>query len=148
LDIYSLLRQDHQRVKELFEQIEATEPNGGGKRETVFGAIKKELMVHKEAEESTFYAALSVLPEMSDRIEEAMEEHVDVEELLQELDETDTGSDAFMAQLAELREEVEHHVSEEENEIFPRARELLTEEQADSLAREMQTQKQRLEASS
>ena len=147
MDIYSLLRQDHQRVKELFDRIEATESGGGGKRESLFTTIKKELALHKEAEESTFYAALGMLPEMSDRIEEAMEEHVDVEELLQELEELDTGSDAFMAQLAELREEVEHHVGEEENEIFPRARDLLTEEQADKIAREMQAQKQRLGAS-
>jgi hemerythrin superfamily protein len=147
LDIYSLLRQDHQRVKELFDRIEATESGGGGKRESLFAAIKKELILHKEAEESTFYAALSMLPELSYRIEEAMEEHVDIEELLQELEELDTGSDAFMAQFAELREEVEHHVGDEENEIFPRARDLLTEEQSDKIAREMLSQKQRLEAS-
>lgn len=144
MDIYSLLKQDHQRVRSLFEQIDTVEAGDGATRDRLFDALKRELTIHKEAEEGTFYAALSTLPEISDRIEEALEEHADVEELLQELEQLDSGSAAFAMQLGELREEVDHHVGEEETEIFSRAQDLLTEEQADRIAREMQALKERL----
>jgi hemerythrin superfamily protein len=144
MDIYSLIKDDHQRVTALFDRIEAAESGEGETRRRLFEALKKELTIHKEAEEATFYAALSNLPEITDRIEEAMEEHADVEELLQELEQLDSDSPAFATQISELREEVEHHVGEEETEIFRRAQELLTDEQADRLAREMQAEKERL----
>lgn len=143
MDIYALIRQDHQRVKELFRNLESEEATGEAKAR-LYDSLKRELSMHKEAEEATFYAALSTLPEISDRIEEALEEHVDIDELLQEMDEIESDSETFMAQLAELREEVEHHVGEEENEIFARARELLTDEQAEKIGAEMQAQKERL----
>lgn len=141
MDIYSLLRQDHQRLNEVFDQIESCSADG---RAALFETLKKELTAHKEAEESTFYAALSTLPEISDQIEEALEEHVDIDELLHELDEIESTTDTFLAQLAELREEFDHHVGAEEDEVFNHARELLTEEQADKIAEEMKSEKERL----
>lgn len=141
MDIYSLLRQDHQRLNGLLDQIETSSADA---RAALFETFKRELTAHKEAEEGTFYAALSTLPEASDQIEEALEEHVDLKELLQELDEIGPKTDAFLAQLAEVREEFMHHVGVVEDEIFSRARELLTEEQADKIAEEMQAEKERL----
>ena len=141
MDIYTLLRADHRRTSELFDRIEAADNTK--ERDALFEQLKRELRVHKEAEEATFYAALSLLPEISDRIEEALEEHVDIDELLDEFEEMDEEG-SFAGQLAELREEVEHHVGEEENDIFHEARELLTEEQAERIAEEMQAAKERL----
>ena len=141
MDIYTLLRADHRRTSELFDRIEAADNTK--ERDALFEQLKRELRVHKEAEEATFYAALSLLPEISDRIEEALEEHVDIDELLDEFEEMDEDG-SFAGQLAELREEVEHHVGEEENDIFHEARELLTEEQAERIAEEMQAAKERL----
>ena len=141
MDIYTLLRADHRRTSELFDRIEAADNTK--ERDALFEQLKHELRVHKEAEEATFYAALSLLPAISDRIEEALEEHVDIDELLDEFEEMDE-DDGFAGQLAELREEVEHHVGEEENDIFHEARELLTEEQAERIAEEMQAAKERL----
>ena len=141
MDIYTLLRADHRRTSELFDRIEAADNTK--ERDALFEQLKRELRVHKEAEEATFYAALSLLPEISDRIEEALEEHVDIDELLDEFEEMDEEG-SFAGQLAELREEVEHHVGEEENDIFHEAGELLTEEQAERIAEEMQAAKERL----
>jgi len=75
-----------------------------------------------------------------------MEEHVDVEELLEELSTLATEDDDFRAQLTELREEVEHHVREEEREIFAQARKLLSEEQAALIGEEFQAEKEALAA--
>ena len=143
MDIYSLIRQDHQRVRELFAKLE-DDSGASEQRAPLFAQLKQELTAHRAAEEATFYAALSTLPEISDRIEAALEEHVDIDELLQELAELDAENEVFAAQLAELREEVEHHVEEEEGEIFDEARELLTDEQAERIAQEMEAEKARL----
>jgi hemerythrin superfamily protein len=146
VDLYSLLKQDHQRVAELLQRLQATDTANSRERLRLFEMLKRELTAHKEAEEQTFYAALSTIPEISDRIEEALEEHADVDELVQELDGLEPDELDFIAQLDELREEIEHHVSEEENEIFPRAQELLMPEQAQRIARELQAIKQKLSA--
>ena len=142
MDIYSLIRDDHQRVMALFDELQKSED--AHERERLFDRLKKEILTHKEAEERTFYAALSMLPELVDRIEEAMEEHADQEELLEELDGLDTEDEDFTVQLNELREEVEHHVSEEENEIFSRAQQHLTAEQARKIAKEMLAEKEKV----
>jgi hemerythrin-like domain-containing protein len=144
VDIYALLKADHDRVKQLFVRIDSAED--GRQRDRLFQEIRKELMLHKEAEERTFYAALSVLPQMTDRIEEGLEEHADIEELLEELDGLDGEEDDFLAQLDELREEVEHHVEEEEGGVFERARQLLSAEQAAKIAREFEAEKEKLSA--
>jgi iron-sulfur cluster repair protein YtfE (RIC family) len=145
LDIYSLIKQDHQRVTDLFGLLDAIEI-AAAERTRLFRTLKQELTVHREAEENTFYAALSDVPEISDRIEEALEEHVDIEELLEELDDLDNESDEFIAQLRELKEEVEHHVEEEENVIFPLARALLTAPEAERIAHAMEEERSRLMA--
>ena len=144
MDIYSVLQADHRAVAALFGKAEET--RGPGELEAVFREIKTALERHKEAEERTFYAALSTLPEIADRIEEAMEEHVDVEELLEELANLAAEDDDFRAQLNELREEVEHHVREEEREIFAEAKKLLSDEQARLIGEEFQAEKEALAA--
>jgi hypothetical protein len=128
----------------LFDRLATEEPGDGETSLHLFDALKRELMIHKEAEESTLYAALGTLPGISGRIEEALEEHADIEELLQELEGVDQQSDAFVTQLGELREEVEHHFGVEEDELFPHAQDLLTDEEADRLALQMQAKKERL----
>jgi hypothetical protein len=142
LDIYALIENDHRTVEELFAKIDDTE--SAREKERLFEQLKSELLRHKEVEERTFYAALSTLPEISDLIEEAMEEHVDAEELVQELEGLDVEDDEWAATLLELREEIEHHVTEEEGEIFAQARRLLTEEQSRKLANEFQAEKERV----
>jgi hypothetical protein len=141
LDIYALIEGDHRVVEELFAKLE--EEQSLRQRERLFEQLKTEILRHKEVEERTFYAALSTLPEIADLIEEAMEEHVDAEELLQELDGLDPEEEEWAATLQELREEIEHHVSEEEGEIFAGAKKLLSAEQAKKLAKEFQAEKER-----
>jgi hypothetical protein len=142
LDIYALIQSDHRVVEELFAKLE--EEQSPRERERLFEQLKAEILRHKEVEELTFYAALSTLPEIADLIEEAMEEHVDAEELLQELDGLDPEEEEWAATLQELREEIEHHVSAEEGEIFAGAKKLLAPEQAKKLAKEFRAEKERV----
>jgi hypothetical protein len=142
VDIYALLKADHDQVKELFGRLD--EAAGAEERQRLFREIKSALEIHKEAEERTFYAVLSNLPEIADRIEEAMEEHADIEELIEELAALDVANGDFASQIDELREEVEHHVAEEEGEVFPAARKLLDDDQAGKLAEEFRSEKEQL----
>lgn len=141
MDIYALIESDHRVVEELFAKIEETE--NPRERERLFEQLKAEILRHKEAEERTFYAALSTLSEIVDLVEEAMEEHVDAEELIQELDGLDPDEEEWAATLQELREEIEHHVTAEEGEIFAEARKVLSAEHAAKLANEFQAEKER-----
>jgi Hemerythrin HHE cation binding domain len=142
VDIYGLLTADHAHLETLFARLEeAEDPH---QRDKLFQEIRLELLRHKEAEERTFYAALRQLPEIGARIEEAIEEHADIAELIVELDGLDSDEDDFAAQLDELHEEIEHHVEEEEGETFAQARQLLSEAQAKKLAKEFLAEKARL----
>jgi hemerythrin-like domain-containing protein len=144
VDLYSLLKRDHQRILALIEELEDSDDNDA--RAQLFTQLRAEMAVHKEAEERTLYAALSILPEISDMIEEAMEEHVDMEELIEELDGLSPDDPDFAAQVSELREEIDHHFTEEETEIFARAKEVLTADQASKVAEEFEAEKGKLAA--
>jgi hypothetical protein len=144
VDLYSLLKRDHQRILALIEELEDSEDNDA--RAQLFTQLRSEMAVHKEAEERTLYAALSILPETSDMVEEAMEEHVDMEELIEELDGLSPDDPDFTAQVSELREEIDHHFTEEEAETFARAKEVLTADQASKVAEEFEAEKGKLAA--
>jgi hypothetical protein len=144
VDLYSLLKRDHQRILALIEELEDSDDNDA--RAKLFVQLRAEMAVHKEAEERTLYAALSIFPEISDLIEEAMEEHVDMEELIEELDGLAPDDPDFAAQVSELREEIDHHFTEEETEIFAQAKEVLTAEQASKVADEFEAEKGKLAA--
>ena len=111
---------------------------------TILDLLKND---HKEVsrmiEEQILYPALKNNPETSDIIEESYEEHAQVDEILKEMS---PGGDDFEDQLEELRESVEHHVDEEENELFPKAKTVLGEARLQEMGKQMETMKQRNQA--
>lgn len=141
MDLYQLLRQDHQKVKRLFERIDDTFGATTKSRERLFSELKQELELHSELEESHFYPALEQQEELQDLIEDAREEHAEMAELLAALDEGDKDDEEWASQLEELRETVETHVEEEEGEIFPKAQELLDQGRADAIAQAIEQEK-------
>lgn len=142
MDLYQLLKQDHQKAKRLFEQLSDTSDRAVKSRERLFAQLKQELELHTEVEEQHFYAALREQEETKDLIEEALEEHNEVKEMLEELDGPDKDDDSWVEQLSELQESVEHHVEEEETQLFPRAQKVLKKEQADEIAAAIEKEKQ------
>src|ERR1700739_4032482 len=109
MDLYQLLKQDHQKAKRLFEQLSETSDRAVKSRERLFAQLKQELVLHTEGEEQHFYPALRDQEETKDMIEEGLEEHNEVNELLQELDGPDKDDESWLEQLSELQENVEHH---------------------------------------
>jgi Trp operon repressor len=141
MDPFELLKKDHQTVSKLFERIEAA--TGRAKLE-IFQRIKDELELHTHIEEVIFYPALEKENQTRDLTLEAYEEHRVVKKLLGELDAARSVTDEWKAKLTVLKENVEHHVDEEENELFDKANDVLTGEEAESLGERMKAEKVKL----
>jgi len=144
-DAIAMLRADHQRVRDLFQEYEAaTEPQT--KRDIAEEAFV-ELETHAQLEEQIFYPAVHEETEEGPAlVKEALEEHQTVKKLIQALRGM-SDVQGFDATFTELVRNVEHHVEEEESEMFPLA-EVELEEDLDQLQEEMQELKQEIMASS
>jgi iron-sulfur cluster repair protein YtfE (RIC family) len=140
MDPYELLKADHKKVSDLFSQIESA---SGNAKTNLFKKIRDELELHTHIEEKIFYPALENTEAARDLTLEAYEEHKAVKRLLGELDQSQPG-DEWDAKLKVLRENVEHHVDEEEGELFDKAQDVLSDEEADRLGERMQNEKRRV----
>jgi hemerythrin-like domain-containing protein len=141
MDAFELLKNDHAKVSSLFDRIEpATDATT---RQQLFAQLKQELDIHSHIEETILYPALKTAAETRDITEEAYEEHQEVKDLLAELEATPADSDDWGDLITELRENVEHHVEEEENEMFPKARTVLSEQQITEIGAQLAAEKQR-----
>jgi hemerythrin-like domain-containing protein len=140
MDAFSLLKADHRKVAELFQQLESAT---GKQKLTVFDQIKTELELHTHIEEKIFYPAVEEPKETHELTLEAYEEHDVVKKLLQQLSKARTANDEWEAQAKVLQENVEHHVEEEENELFKKASKVLSREEIETLGEEMQSEKER-----
>ena len=140
MDPFELLKADHRKVEQLFTQLESA---SGKRKLEVFGQIKTELELHTHIEEKVFYPALEEPEETHDLTLEAYEEHAVVKDLLKQLGRARTADDEWKAQAKVLQENVEHHVEEEENELFPKAESALDEEELEELGNRMEAEKAR-----
>ena len=140
-DAISLLKSDHEKVKKLFNEIEAEED-----QEAIFDQIKRTLEVHATIEEEIFYPAVKRArsEEVKDEIREAYEEHKQVKALLAAIAEISPDDESYSAKIKVLKEDVEHHVQEEEGEMFPDARKYLR-GKLEELGAQMQARKDELE---
>jgi hypothetical protein len=139
---FELLKTDHEKVAGLMEKIDATTERGIKTREDLFTQLKTELDLHAQIEEKIFYPAIEDAEETRDITLEAYEEHNLVKQLLTELEAEDKGSEQWTAKFTVLKENVEHHVEEEEGEMFKKARTVLSKEELDELGEQLQTAKQ------
>lgn len=135
MDALELLKEDHQKVKRLFKQIEGTDDPA--KRQELFDQIDTELEIHSHIEETIFYPALENFDELKDMVEKAWDEHAEVTALLGELEKLGVDSDTFAEELTALIETVEHHVEEEEDEMFPAVREIIAASTLEDLAKQL-----------
>ena len=119
MNITELLREDHREVESLIAQLE-----GGADHET-FGKIKNALKMHTKIEEEILYPAMEDFDETEELVDESYQEHDEVDKLLVEMSGTESQSEEFQDLLAQLKDSIEHHVEEEENELFPNAESLL-----------------------
>jgi hemerythrin superfamily protein len=124
MDAITLLKQDHKAVKKLFRQFEKT--TAPAQQRKLAGQIIEELAVHAAIEEQFFYPAVrKEVPDTEDTVLESLEEHHIVKWVLSELESLEPDDERFKAKMTVLIENVEHHVQEEEEELFPEVRKTL-----------------------
>ena len=141
-----VLKQDHRTVKELFSEYAKLGEGAREEKERLFREINEELTIHAEIEERLFYPAVRDVKtdEAEDLVNEAVEEHLIVKTLLEELSALQPGEAQFDAKMKVLRDTVEHHAAEEEKEMFPQAKRL-PDEALESLLIEMEALRNDLE---
>lgn len=139
MDALNFLHIDHVKVSKLLEEVAATTKRAVKKRETLFEQIKQELKRHELAEEKVFYPALKADdPKAKDNVLEATEEHHLIDEIIEELQTIPYGDDVWKAKFTVLKENIEHHVQEEEQILFKKAKQVYSHEELENLAAEMQ----------
>ena len=141
MNAFELLKADHKTVAGLLEKIDQTTERGVKTREELFARLKTELDIHAEIEESIFYPALEDEEKTRDITLEAFEEHRLVKQLLSELDSMSKDDEQWTARFTVLKENVEHHVEEEEDEMFKKARGVLSKDDIEVLGTRMQEAK-------
>src|SRR5688572_7900885 len=118
-DAIELLKEDHKKVKDLFEQFEKAD--GKAQKKSVADMALRELNLHAAVEEEIFYPA--VRPDLEEEImNEADEEHHVAKVLIAELEGMDGGESHYEAKFLVLAENVKHHIKEEEGEMLPEAK--------------------------
>jgi hemerythrin-like domain-containing protein len=146
-DAIALLKADHDKVRRLLSELEQTTDRSAKTREKLLREIETELKIHEQIEEEIFYPAYrDAVSSKEDRkfFYEAHEEHHTVDLVLPELLETDPATEVFGAKAKVLKELVEHHADEEEQEMFTRARKAMRPQELRELGDEMQRRKQEL----
>jgi hemerythrin superfamily protein len=118
MDATRLLKQDHDKVKDLFERFEQAEADD--QKQLLVTQIIKELQVHTSVEEDVFYPAVRKADEESaELVREGLEEHHVADQLMREIQALEVSDPQLEAKMTVLRENVEHHGEEEEGEMFP-----------------------------
>jgi hemerythrin-like domain-containing protein len=128
-----LLEEQHRVVRDLFKRIEGA---SGSEQRALFAEIASNLVAHDAIEREIFYPACEQALGMTDDLGEALVEHGVVEFCLFEVDEAKP--EQFKHKCTVLREMLDHHIDEEEDEFFPKVEKALGEEKLESLGEEMQ----------
>ena len=141
MNAFKLLKADHEKVAGIFEKLEPTTERGVKTREDLFGQLKTELDIHAHIEETILYPALEEADTTHDLVLESYEEHHVIKQLLAELDELSKADEQWGAKLKVLQENVEHHVEEEEGELFPKGQKVLSAEEVEALGERLERTK-------
>jgi hypothetical protein len=141
MDAIAMLKKDHDKVRDLLTELEATTERGVKTRAELFATIKGELTVHEIIEEEIFYPALKSHPKAKDIVLEGYEEHHVVDLLMGELESLDVADETWGAKATVMKENVEHHIEEEEGEMFKQARQVFDEAELTDLGARMAERK-------
>lgn len=141
MTIFEVLKQDHEKARYLFDKI-----GKGGKKDVaglqkLFAQLEEELEIHMEGEERFFYTALEKNDEMRDQVLEAYEEHQVAKTLISSFKSLAVDDARWMAKVNVLHEIVEHHMKEEEGEMFKMARKALAKDQIHEITMQFQQHK-------
>lgn len=126
--IYEAIKEDHARHRALLEKIDGTEGDSPERKEA-WEAFYADVKSHSAAEEETFYSKLMSMTWGQDAARHSVHEHEQMDEIMEELRETDMSSPGWIQRFRVLKHDYEHHMEEEEDEVFTRAQEVIGAEQ-------------------
>ena len=133
MNIFEALRESHDRQRTYAKALIKTSGDTP-ERVEAYKQLKSELQAHETAEERHFYIPLMAFDNGVDLSRHAISEHHEMDEMMEELDETQMSSPAWMATAKKLSEKVHHHLEEEEQKFFQMAGKLLDDKQKEALA--------------
>ncbi len=138
MDALTLLKNDHDEVKRLLARLEGLGDEAAAERGQLFGEVKADLTVHEIIEEEIFYPALKEHPRAKDIVLEGIEEHNVVDTLLGELSSLPLDDETWAPKAKVMKENVEHHIGEEEGEMFDKARQVFETSELEDLGTRME----------
>ena len=133
MNIFEAIRRDHDIQRDLLDKLVDT--SGDSKtRSNLFKELKKELTIHANAEERHYYKPLIPSDMMQDHARHGIAEHHEIDELIEQLEDTAMDSSGWLKIAKNLKEKVEHHLEDEEHTFFQLSGKVLTEKQKNDLA--------------
>ena len=142
MDAIALLKADHDKVKKMLADGEETTERAEKTRTELFDRLKSEMLIHEQIEEEIFYPALKSHPKARDIVLEGYEEHHVVDEIMGELEATPVTDETWGAKFKVMKENIEHHIEEEEGEMFKQARQVFDADELEQLGVRMMELKQ------
>jgi len=128
--IYAAIKSDHDRHRDLMDTIADTSGDSD-RRNTAWSEFYHDVKAHAAAEEETFYSKLISKTWGQDSARHSVHEHQQLDDLMEELNELDMSSPGWLQKFKTLRHDYLHHIEEEEDEVFTRAREVIDEAEID-----------------
>ncbi len=135
MDALQMLKKDHETVSKLFERFEKLGDKGAKQKATIVQKIVDELTIHAEIEESVFYP--TVREADPDVILESFEEHAIVKNLVEQLRDLTPEDETFKAKVMVLCDIVEHHVEEEEKDLFKKVKKTMGKAELEELGKQL-----------
>lgn len=134
MNIFEQLREDHNTQRALLDDLMDTQGDSQTRKD-LYKQLKNQLKVHADAEERYFYKPLFGEDLTQAKARHSVAEHHEIDELLEKLDDTEMDSSSWLATAKKLKEQVIHHLDEEEQEVFQLAGKALDERQKTDLAK-------------
>jgi hemerythrin superfamily protein len=145
MHVFSLLHEDHENVALIFKKIDSMKSQETAQtHEQLFKELSTELELHAKVEEDIVYPVFKKHGETRQIVEESVREHKEIDRLLSELKGMRPDDQKWMGKLGELQRKVEHHVKEEEEQLFPQGRKIISEDQAQQLGETVENKKEEL----
>jgi hemerythrin-like domain-containing protein len=148
MDALKLLKRDHDEVKSMLSDLESTTERAEKTRTQGLATLKAELEVHEAIEEEIFYPALKEHPKTRELALEGYEEHHVVDMVMAEIEGVEPSDETWMAKFTVMKENLEHHIEEEEGEMFDQAEKVFEDDELEELGDRMQARKDELKSAS
>ncbi|HEV7666301.1 MAG TPA: hemerythrin domain-containing protein [Chloroflexota bacterium] len=138
MDVLEFLTDEHDEAKAVFRKLEKAE---GAQASKLFEQLKSMLTLHEEMEETYFYPKLKEEKATEEIVLEGYQEHHVMDLLIEELSELKPSAEVWAPKIKVLQENTEHHIEEEEGELFPKVRKIWNADKREQVGRQMQTMK-------